>query len=251
MTKRFIRRLLFVFAALYLAPLGLHAAVWMSQDREASFARVDWASARILPPADAHQPATIHIFAGRVARQRGIFAHHHWIVLKEHGAHRYMRYDVTRWAGLRENGWAPDGRWFGDDPVLVGKLEGEAADRAIPQVQAAIARYRAITRDDYVTWPGPNSNSFVAELIAAMDAPIALLPTGIGKDFRGSSFYFGATPSHTGLQLSAQGALGLSIGWVEGLEVNILGLVAGLDIRRPALKLPGFGRLGIPPYDAN
>ena len=41
------------------------------------------------------------------------------------------------------------------------------------------------------------------------------------------------------------GYLGLTIGWVEGLEVNFLGAVLGLDIRRPALKLPGIGRLGM------
>jgi hypothetical protein len=37
----------------------------------------------------------------------------------------------------------------------------------------------------------------------------------------------------------------LTIGWVEGVEVNVLGLVAGIDLRRPALKVPGLGRLGI------
>jgi hypothetical protein len=36
----------------------------------------------------------------------------------------------------------------------------------------------------------------------------------------------------------------VAVGWVEGIEVNILGLVAGLDIRRPALKVPGWGRIG-------
>ncbi len=39
--------------------------------------------------------------------------------------------------------------------------------------------------------------------------------------------------------------LGVKLGWVEGVEFNFLGLVAGLDLRRPALKLPGFGRLGV------
>jgi hypothetical protein len=36
----------------------------------------------------------------------------------------------------------------------------------------------------------------------------------------------------------------MKLGWVEGLEVNVLGLVAGLDLRHPAVKLPGFGRIG-------
>jgi hypothetical protein len=38
---------------------------------------------------------------------------------------------------------------------------------------------------------------------------------------------------------------------VEGLEVNFLGLVAGLDIRDPALKLPAFGRIVLPSSKAN
>jgi hypothetical protein len=39
--------------------------------------------------------------------------------------------------------------------------------------------------------------------------------------------------------------LGVKLGWVEGVEVNVLGLVAGLDLRHPALKLPAFGRIGL------
>jgi hypothetical protein len=39
--------------------------------------------------------------------------------------------------------------------------------------------------------------------------------------------------------------LGVKVGWVEGVELNFFGLVAGLDLRHPALKLPGFGRLGM------
>jgi hypothetical protein len=35
------------------------------------------------------------------------------------------------------------------------------------------------------------------------------------------------------------------VGGVEGIEVNFLGRVAGLDLRHPAVKLPGFGRVGI------
>ena len=71
-----------------------------------------------------------------------------------------------------------------------------------------------------------------------------LPPTAIGKDWRDQTFFVGRTPSGTGLQLSVEGLLGLSVGWVEGIEINVLGLVTGIDIRRPALKLPGFGRIG-------
>jgi hypothetical protein len=53
------------------------------------------------------------------------------------------------------------------------------------------------------------------------------------------------TPSHTGVFASLGGYLGVTIGWIEGIELNVLGGVIGLDIRRPALKFPGIGRLGI------
>ena len=35
--------------------------------------------------------------------------------------------------------------------------------------------------------------------------------------------------------------LGVKVGLVEGIEVNMPGLVAGIDLRQPAVKLPGFG----------
>ena len=41
-------------------------------------------------------------------------------------------------------------------------------------------------------------------------------------------------------------ALGVLVAAEEGLEINVLGLVFGIDFARPALKLPGVGRLGFP-----
>lgn len=49
-----------------------------------------------------------------------------------------------------------------------------------------------------------------------------------------------------GLYASLSGYLDMTIGWVEGVEINFLGAVLGIDVRRPALKLPGLGRLGLP-----
>jgi hypothetical protein len=73
----------------------------------------------------------------------------------------------------------------------------------------------------------------------------ALPPTAIGKDFREDGLFAGLTPSRTGVQASLYGLAGFTIGWVEGVEINLLGLVAGLDLRSPALKLPGWGRVGV------
>jgi hypothetical protein len=70
-----------------------------------------------------------------------------------------------------------------------------------------------------------------------------LPPNAVGRDFRPLP-YAGLTDSGTGIEANLWGVLGVKFGWVEGVEVNVLGLVAGLDLRHPALKLPAFGRVG-------
>ncbi|MDA9432028.1 DUF3750 domain-containing protein [Bradyrhizobium sp. CCBAU 51627] len=95
--------------------------------------------------------------------------------------------------------------------------------------------------------PGPNSNTFVqAALDSVPELRAVLPPTAIGKDFPYADKWFGVSPSGTGVYASLAGFVGLKIGWIEGLEINFFGAVVGFDIRRPALKLPGLGRLGMP-----
>ena len=73
---------------------------------------------------------------------------------------------------------------------------------------------------------------------------VTLPSNAVGKDFRALP-YIGLTDTRTGIEASLWGVLGVKLGWVEGVEFNFLGLIAGLDLRHPAVKLPGFGRLGI------
>jgi len=40
------------------------------------------------------------------------------------------------------------------------------------------------------------------------------------------------------------GLLGVTMGVEEGVEVNVLGLNLGIDIKSPALRLPFIGRVG-------
>ncbi|MFC7612137.1 hypothetical protein [Teichococcus aestuarii] len=75
---------------------------------------------------------------------------------------------------------------------------------------------------------------------------IVLPPTAIGKDYPWNGRWLRPTGSGTGFTLSLAGYAGLTLGWVEGIELNLLGAVAGLDLRRPAIKLPGLGRFGLP-----
>ena len=242
-----LRLSLLTFLAVFLAPLALHAAWWLSTDAAQAWNQADWSSAGMLPPARAKPEAMVHVYAARTGRWKGIFAHHSWIIVKEKGANAYTRYDKVAWGlPVKTNNWAPDARWYGHRPALVGAVEGPAAEALIPKVRAAVAHYPHKRSGDYSAWPGPNSNSFAAYVLAAIpEAGIALPPTAVGKDWRVDARVFGLTPSGTGIQLSFGGLLGFTIGWIEGVEVNVLGLVAGIDLRRPALKLPGLGRFGV------
>ena len=203
-------------------------------------------SAACASPA-AHPEALIRVFAARTVRWRSIFAVHTWIVVKERGAATYSRYDYTAWGDpIRSNGFAADARWFGATPETIVAVDGEEASRLIPNIRHVIDTYKFRAFGDYSPWPGPNSNTFVQAVLDAVPELKAVLPpTAIGKDYPYEGDWFGLTASRTGAYASLGGYLGLTIGWVEGLEINFLGAVLGFDIRRPALKLPGIGRLGM------
>jgi|RhiMetdeSRZDD1v2_1073273.scaffolds.fasta_scaffold00717_21 hypothetical protein len=241
-----VKLIVVALLALFLLPIAARAALFMVEDRPRSWRDADWSSVGMLPKPAEHPEARLLVFSGRAGGLKGLIAVHSWIVLKREGARTWARYDVVGWGTpLRLNGWAADGRWYGDIPHIVADVRGAQAATLIPKVEAAVQAYRYADAGDYRMWPGPNSNTFVATVLRAVpELGVALPPNAIGKDFRDDSFYFGLSDSRTGIELNLWGLLGIKLGWVEGLEVNVLGLVAGLDLRQPALKLPGFGRVG-------
>jgi hypothetical protein len=244
-----VRKIVIVVLALLFAPIAVSTVEYLFGDRSIGWQSADRSSAGLLPSPAQHPDALLRIYAARTVRWRGIFAVHSWIVIKEPGAPRYTRYDYTAWGEpIRINGFAPDGRWFGGAPETIAAADGEAASRMIPKIRAAVEGYQWRSTGDYRAWPGPNSNTFVAAVLAAVpELQAALPPTAIGKDFPYDGDMFALTPSATGVRISLGGYLGLTIGWVEGIEINFLGAVLGIDVRRPAVKLPALGRLGFSP----
>jgi hypothetical protein len=244
--RRPARKVLTAILALFIFPLAAYAALYAGRDRPASFRDADWSSVGMLPAATADRDARLLVFTGRTGRWKGIFSVHSWVVFKPENATAWSRYDVVGWGNpLRSNGWAPDGRWFGDTPRVLVDVRGPAAAALIPKVKSAIETYSYNHSGDYRIWPGPNSNTFTAAVLRAVpELATTLPPNAVGKDFRDRP-YLGRTDSGTGIEASLWGLLGVKVGWVEGVELNFLGMVAGLDLRHPALKLPGFGRVGI------
>lgn len=243
-----MKKYVFIFLLLIVIPLAMSAANYLRGDRRDNWQTADRSSAGLLPKPSEHPDALIRVFAARTVRWRGIFAVHTWIVVKERGAARYSRYDCTAWGDpIRADGFAADGRWFGAVPETVVGVDGAQAEQLIPRIRSVIETYKFRAYGDYIPWPGPNSNTFVQAVLDAVPELKAVLPpTAIGKDYPYRGDWVGLTPSRTGAFVSVGGYLGLTVGWVEGIELNFFGGVLGLDIRRPALKFPGIGRLGMP-----
>jgi hypothetical protein len=236
-----------LFVLLYVLPLAISTVLYRLSGTGTGWRTADRSSTGMLPPPSLNPGAIVRIFSAKTVRWRGIVASHSWIVFKPDNAPAYIRYDYTAWGELpiRVNGFEPDGRWFGHVPQVVFAADGAAAASLLPRIQAAIAGYAWRNEGDYRAWPGPNSNTFIAAILDAVpEMRTVLPPTAIGKDYPYDGKWIRLTP--TGVRLSLGGYGGLTVGWLEGIEINILGAVAGLDIRHPAVKLPGLGRFGAP-----
>jgi hypothetical protein len=201
------------------------------------------------PDPAAYREAVVQVYASRAFGWRGAFAVHTWLAAKPQDALHFTRYEVIGWNGgggrsvVSISGQrAPDGEWFGAPPRLVTDVRGAAAEAIIRKLPQAVAAYPYAT--SYSAWPGPNSNTFLAYLGREIAELHVTLPSiAIGKDYLPIDRIVAATPSGSGVQLSLFGVLGILAGPDEGVELNVLGLVTGIDLRRPALKLPGIGRV--------
>jgi hypothetical protein len=219
-----------------------------------------WWEARRDSSAQAPNPATtpeavIQVYAARTVGWRGVFGVHSWIAMKSAGAPAYRRYEVVGWGvdrglpAIRVDRSGPDNYWFGSRPELLVDARGEGVDELIERVETAVQRYPYGTT--YRTWPGPNSNTFVAWIGREVpELRLHLPPTAIGKDYLPNAVPVGLTPAGRGAQLSLLGVAGVLAGWDEGVELNLLGLTFGFDVLAPALKLPVVGRVGLSPSPA-
>lgn len=215
---------------------------WQTASRE---------SAGLAPKAEELHESIYQIYTARAFAWRGYFATHPWVSWKRRSDSEYTVAQVTSWGLRRPGGSAlnverdlPDRYWYGRAPTLIFEARGEKADRMIEKVEKLIAEYPY--KDTYTLWPGPNSNTFVDYIIRnTPEVTVELPPHAIGKDYLVDSYFFDKSPTGSGVQFSLLGIFGLTIGAAEGVEVNILSMSFGIDILRPALKLPFIGRVGM------
>jgi hypothetical protein len=213
----------------------------------------DWRTASREPVGLAPDPAStpeavVQVYAARTVGWRGYLGVHTWIAVKPSHVDHFTIHEVIGYR-LRRDGTvvvsrtrAPDARWFGAYPELLRDVRGPGVDALITRIEAAVQRYPYA--QSYHVWPGPNSNTFTAFVLREVpELRVDLPPTAIGKDYLGFR-PVGMTPSGTGGQVSVLGVAGITAGWEEGVEVNVLGLTFGLDPRSLSIKLPLLGRIG-------
>jgi hypothetical protein len=242
-----IKRSLMAVAATTLLLFGgpVFMVAWGDVQMGRAWYEADRSPAGIAPDPDATPEAVVQVYAARAFNWRGIFAVHTWLATKPRNAEHYRTLQVTGWSlpAVKIRTGQPDRNWFGSTPTLLAELRGEPAARAIERIDAVLGDYPYAMQ--YRAWPGPNSNTFVAWLLRRIpELDVQLPPTAIGKDYLADGV-LAAAPSATGYQLSFKGLFGLTVAVEEGIELNLLGLVLGVDPLGLGVKLPGIGRLAL------
>ena len=244
---RFLRRTVTLILLAFLVPILASTAWWAVVDRPRHWSAADWGPSGVLPAAAAVPGARIHVMAARTGGWKGAVSVHSWIVWKRAGDRRWTRHDVVGWGhALRRDAYAADAHWYGNRPEVIATVAGAEAAALIPRLEAEVAAYPHGGRGAYRIVPGPNSNTFVAHLLRRVpELGATLPPIAVGKDWLGPGLRR-ERDAGGDWHLSWNGVAGLSAGPRTGLELQLLGQTLGLDLRRPALKLPGIGRVGLP-----
>jgi len=241
------RHLLLILLVIVLVPIGVGAAIAFSRGWPESWRAAQWSSSGLLPKAGEEPRARVVVLSARAGNWRSIFAEHTAIVMKRAGDAEWSRYDVVGWGTpVRRNAYPADALWYSNRPYVVASYAGEEAEKLIGPIERAIARYPWSVRGDYLVWPGPNSNTFVAWV--ARQTPgfsVEMPPTAIGKDWLGWGVHLDKAPSGTGYTVSLAGLFGVTVARAEGLEINVLGTGVGVDPGDLAIKLPALGKLAL------
>ena len=243
-----LRNVIIFILVIFILPAGASLIYWGLSDRPGNWRSADWSSSGLLPRADGDNEAALYVLAARTGGLKGALSLHSWVVVKEAGQPSYDRYDKVGWGNpIQRNRQPADGRWYSNAPFIVAERHGEAAERLVPKVQAAIGSYPYRLRGDYRLWPGPNSNSFIAHILHEVPELQTTLPSNaVGRDYRPGIINLDISPDWRDIHVTFGGLMGFAFGLRYGLEVQLLGLVAGFDFANPAIKVPGWGRFDLP-----
>ncbi|MBC6421269.1 MAG: DUF3750 domain-containing protein [Hormoscilla sp. SP12CHS1] len=123
----------------------------------------------------------------------------------------------------------------GGPSFMVQTWSGETAAKIIAVIHEQAENY--ISRNRYLLWPGPNSNTYAARIINYARVPVSLPGTALGKDWEGIfNFKFSLDPWRLIFQTPL---IGVKISLTEDLELNILGgTIVGINFCFQEFKFP-------------
>jgi len=196
-----------------------------------------------LPAGDA--PAVL-LLSGPLREPVAQIARHSWFAVRGQGETEWERWEVWNhgdetWGLVARRRGRPLDWSLGGRAALHAVWRGPRAQRAIECLRRESPRYPY--RNDYLPWPGPNSNTYVDYMLRTCLLDAELPATAVGKDYRG---IVGAswTAGQTGAQIETP-LVGVKIGFTEGVQVHLFALTIGVDWWPPALLVPfGEGRIG-------
>ena len=217
-------------------------------DFHADYRTANRESAHLAPDPATTDEAVIQVYSARAFNWRGIVATHTWIAVKPRATKVYHVYQIVGWRlyhnlpALMTEADLPDRNWFNQKPEVILDKRGPAAEKLIPEIEAAAHSYPY--PNQYDVWPGPNSNTLPAYIARRIpELGLSLPSTAIGKDYIPGNKFFVRAPSGTGYQFSVFGLFGVMLAKKEGLEINLLGLVYGVRFSPFAILLPGIGAI--------
>lgn len=228
--------------------IGIGLAISGRVQLNADFETANRSSAN-LAPAITTPEAVIQVYAARAFNWRGLFSEHTWVALKSANSNQYQVLQVLGWrqysglpvVWLRND--VPDRSWFGNAPRVILDVRGAEAQKLIPKILVSAKSYPY--QKNYYLWPDPTSNTFTAYIARQVPELRLVLPgNAMGKDFLPQGKIFAKAPSGTGYQISLFGLLAILLAKEEGLEVNILGFVFGVNPWKIFLDWPMIGRIG-------
>lgn len=194
----------------------------------------------VLPPPS--EPF-VAVLSGEMPEPITIVSRHAWIVANEGERKPLLRYELLG-HGFKSSTNEPF-NYFGEGNVAlhgVVRADRTAIAKVVACLDIETPRYNK-EHPTYFPIPGPNSNTYVDQLLRRCGIAVSLPATCVGKDYRGIASV-SATSGGTGVQVETWIA-GISLGLKEGVELHILGLDLGIDLWPPAIIVPvNPGRIG-------
>jgi len=174
----------------------------------------------------------------------GLIADHFWFVIITDT--KKERWEVwqnpncckTSWGHLHQNLLPFDSAVGSGESKVKYVFEGLNAQLLAKVIKQSITEYKNLYCYRY--WPGPNSNSYVQNMLDKANIDFCLPATAIGKDFYGWLDY-----SHKGQVFRISTCIfGIKIRHLRFYEFNILSFTFGLHLK-PLKIIHPFGRYSI------